>query len=265
MTRQNALKYILPVCGVLILALLAAWAFRLPPVSALTERGSTPVAGQSQPVGQIAGYGYDTISVSGTGTATGTPDIANLALGVSVRDKTVAGAKATADASVQAILTALKDNGVADKDITTSNFRVYEDYDYTDRGRVRLGYVVDYDLKVTVRSIDSTGAVIDAAITAGGDNVVFDRLAYSFSDKTGMELKARQAAVKDMRGKAAQMAGFSGRQLGKLMVISESPVAEVFGTVREVAAQAAMFADSSSLPVGEDEIRVTVHGVYELR
>ena len=179
--------------------------------------------------------------------------------------KTVADAKATADASVQAILTALKDNGVADKDRTTSGFRVYPDYDYTDQGRVLRGYEVSYNLKVTVRSIDTTGAVIDAAITAGGDNVVFDRLAYSFSDKTAMELKARQAAVADMRSRAAQMAQFSNRRLGDLMAISESPMPEVFGAVREVAVQAAMFADSNSIVVGEDEIRVTVHGVYELR
>ena len=264
MSRQNVLKYVLPFAGIAVLLLLAAWAFRLPPVDALTQRDGPPVAGPSQPVAQVAGYPYDVIQVSGTGTAPGTPDIANLALGVSVRDKTVADAKATADASVQAILTALKDNGVADKDRTTSGFRVYPDYDYTDQGRVLRGYEVTYKLKVTVRSIETTGAVIDAAITAGGDNVVFDRLAYSFSDTAAMESKARQAAVTDMRGKAAEMARFSGRQLGKLMVISESsiPVDQLFGAAREFAAMAT---DSSSFPVGEEEIRVTVHGVYELR
>ena len=262
MSRQNVLKYALPFAGIAVLLLLAAWAFRLPPVAALTQRDGPPVAVTSQPVAQVAGYPYDVIQVSGTGTATGTPDIANLALGVVVDDETVAGAKATADTSVQAILTALKDNGVADKDITTSNFRVYEDYDYTERGRVRLGYVVEYDLRVTVRSIDTTGAVIDAAITAGGDNVVFDHLAYSFSDTAAMESQARKAAVTDMRGKAAEMARFSGRQLGKLKVISESPVAEAFGAVREFAALAY---DSSSFAVGEEEIFITVYGVYELR
>ena len=262
MSRQIALKYILPVAGVALLLLLAAWAFRLPPVAALTERAGPPVASPSQPVAQVAGYPYDVIQVSGRGTATGTPDIANLALGVSVTDKTVAGAKATADASVQAILTALKDNGVADKDRTTSGFSVYPAYDYTDQGRVLRGYEVDYNLKVTVRSIETTGAVIDAAITAGGDNVVFDSLVYSFSDTSAMESKARQAAVTDMRGKAAEMARFSGRQLGPLMVISESPVAEAFDAVREFAALAY---DSSSFAVGEEEISITVYGVYELR
>ena len=263
MTRQNALKYILPICGVLLLALLAAWAFRLPPVSALTERGSPPVAGPSQPVEQVAGYSYDVIQVAGTGTATGTPDIANLALGVSVRSTPVADAKESADDAVQAILTALKANGVADKDITTSNFRVYEDYDYTDQGRVRLGYVVDYDLKVTVRSIDSTGAVIDAAIAAGGDYVVFDRLSYSFSDKAAMERKARQAAVAELRGKAAQLAQFSNRRLGDLVAITENPVGDVFDSAfRELAAATT---DSTPIMVGEESVTVIVSGVYELR
>ena len=262
MSRQIALKYVLPVAAVALLLLLAAWAFRLPPVSALTGRDAPAAAVSPQPGEQVTGYAYDVVQVSGTGMATGTPDIAKLDLGVSVSSKTVADAKSTADASVKAILTALNDNGVADKDRTTSNFRVYGDYDYTDRGRVLRGYVVDYDLRVTVRSIASTGAVIDAAIAAGGDYVVFDRLAYSFSNKAAMESKARKAAVNDMRIKAQQMAQFSGRQLGKLMVVSESPISEAFGTVREFAAMAA---DSGSIAVGEEEIRVTVHGVYELR
>ena len=43
-----------------------------------------------------------------------------------------------------------------------------------------------------------------------------------------MERKARQAAVANMKGKATQLAQFSGRTLGDLMVISETPIGDVF-------------------------------------
>ena len=264
MTLQNVLKYVLPVCGVLLLALLAAWAFRLPPVSALTEQGSGRAAGRSQPVGQIAGYGNDIISVSGTGAVTAKPDLAALTLGVSVTAGTVAAAREKAATSMTAVLAALAANGVAEKDIQTTHFRVHRDYEYGSNGRTFLGYEVGNVINVTVRNTDSLGAVIDSAIAAGGDYIEFNRLDYGFSNTAALEQQARKAAVADMKSKAAQLAQFSNRRLGDLMVISESPIPEVFGAVhfREFVAAAA---DATPILVGEESVSVTVHGVYELR
>ena len=266
MTRQNALKYILPVCGVLILALLAAWAFRLPPVSALTERGSTPVAGPSQPVGQISGYGYDTISVSGTGTATGELDLAMLSLGVSVTKSTVAEAREQAAGSMTAVREALVANGVAENDIQTTHFSVHSEYDWSTGERKFKGYKVSNGLTVTVRDIEAVGTVIDAAIVAGGNDIEFNSLRFSVSDTTALEKKAREDAVNDMRGKARQLALFSGRPLGKLKVISETPIADAFETTREFAgALAADAGTSTPISPGMHVETVTVYGVYELR
>ena len=263
MTRQNALKYILPVCGVLLLALLAAWAFRLPPVSALTERGSTPVAGPSQPVEQIAGYGYDTISVSGTGTVTAKPDLAVLSLGVSVTADTVAEARTQAATSMTAVLEALAANGIAAADIQTTHFSIYQDWDWVDGEQVLDGYEVSNEISVKVRDVSTVGTVIDAAVAVGGNDIRFHSLDYGFSNFAALEQQARRAAVADMKSKAAQLAQFSNRRLGDLMVISESPVADVFGgAFREVAALAA---DATPIIAGEESVSVTVYGEYELR
>ena len=268
MSRQNAVKYVLPVApvaAVLLLALLAAWAFKLPPVAALTGQ-DTPAAtiNTTLPTEQTAGYPYDVIQISGTGTATAKPDLAILSLGVSVTATTVAEARTQAATSMKAVLDALAANGVATADIQTTRFDVYADYeyDYDQDRRIFLGYVVSNGVNVTVRKIDSLGAVIDAAIAAGGNDIEFDWLDYGFSDSAALERKARKAAVADMQDKAGQLAEFSGRQLGNLKVISETPVADVFGSVREFAALAA---DSTPIMVGEEEISVTIHGVYELR
>ena len=64
------------------------------------------------------------INVDGTGTASGTPDTVFLTLGVNVENATVAGAREAAASAMQGVINSLKGNGVADKDIQTTQFSV---------------------------------------------------------------------------------------------------------------------------------------------
>ena len=268
MSYQIPLKYILPAFVALLVLLIAAWAFGLSPVAALTERDKTEPATFVEGDNQFAGFGYDVIQVSGTGTATGTPDLANLSLGVSVTADTVAAARDQAATSMQEVMQALADNGVESSDIQTSHFGVHPQYDWNrSTGEEEFqGYKVTNRLNVTVRDTETVGTIIDAVIAAGGNDIEFNYLSFAFSDTATLEKQARQAAVADMHAKALQLAQFSGRQKGKLLIISENPVPDIFGATREFAA--AFAADSgagTSISVGEDEVTVSVHGVFELR
>lgn len=266
MSYQIPLKYILPAFIALLVLLIAAWAFGLSPVAALT--GGNQQVSQSNQQEQVAGYSYNTIVVSGSGTATGVPDLANLSLGVSVTADTVAAARDQAATSMQEVMQSLSDNGVESADIQTSHFGVHPQYDWNPSiGEQQFqGYRVSNRLNVTVRDTETVGTVIDAVIAAGGDDIEFNYLSFAFSDTAELEKQARQAAVADMHDKARQLAKFSGRPIGKLLTISETPVADIFGATREFAA--AFQADSrasTSISVGEDEVSVSVHGVFELR
>ena len=64
------------------------------------------------------------INVDGTGKASGTPDTVFLTLGVNVENATVAGAREAAASAMQGVINSLKGNGVADKDIQTTQFSV---------------------------------------------------------------------------------------------------------------------------------------------
>ncbi len=264
MQRKNMLRSAWPLGAALILLSLAACGFQ-PPAASLV--GGNAAGRAAQPDGQLSGYPYDVIQVVGFGQATGTPDVATLSLGVSVTADTVAEARGTAAQTVQSIMAALTEKNIAVKDITTSHFRVHPDYDYGDSGRKLKGYQVSNGLTVTVRNIGAVGGIIDAAIAAGGNDIVFNSLRFSFSDTAAMERQARQAAVANMKGKAAQLAQFSGRTLGDLMVISETPIGDVFSGRSvfglEAAASAAYY--DTPIAVGEGDITVTVYGVYELR
>ena len=269
MSRQIALKYVLPIAAVALLILLAAWAFQLPPVSAITGRDAPAAATNTAfPPEQPAGYRYDVINVSGTGKATKAPDVATLSLGVSVTSPSVTVARTQAAASMDLIMTALKDNGVADSDIQTTHFSVREEWEWNGDRNVFAGYEVINEVSAKVRAIDNVATVMDAAITAGGDDARFNGLSFGFSDATRADLeeKARKAAVADMQSKALQLAQSSHRQRGKLQVISEIAIGDVAAPIAEAAGLARAFADAPTpISVGENDVTVTVTGVYELR
>ncbi len=266
MSYRIPLKFALPVFAALLLMLLAAWAFGLSPVAALTERGAAAAAASPPAGDQVSGLAYDVIQVSGLGTATGTPDLAELSLNVAVVDESVVAARNTAATTMQSVRKAFTDNGILEADIATSHFRIHPNYEYGPDGREQKGYRVSNGISVKVRNVDTLGTVIDAAITAGGDHIEFNNLGFRISDTSALEREARQAAVEDMKDRAGQMAEFSGRELGDLKMVSESPIGNIGGDFLErgFAASAALAADTP-ISTGESDITITVFGVYELR
>jgi uncharacterized protein YggE len=238
-----------------------------------TTTGNAPGQAVQEPssvhgsvLGQIAPAGFDSIEVIGVGKSTGIPDVASLSLGVAVMADSVSDAKGEADASLQHVLDALSEQGVDDEDISTVHFSIHPEFDYSSDERRVIGYRVSNSLSVVVRDIDSVGSIIDASVEAGGDNLVFNGVSFSFTDTAAMEREAREAAVQDMQDKAAQLAEFSGRELGSLKKLSETGGGRSPFESREFGYGAALFALSdTAILVGDDDLTVWVYGVYELR
>lgn len=162
------------------------------------------------------------ISVSGMGEVTGTPDTVEVGLGVSVLGETVDEAAATAAEKAQALIDALTSNGVAEEDITTTDYSIYPEYDYSSNEQRLIGYRVSNTVKAKIRDLDSTGAVLDAATAAGGDDVVVNGLSFSIEDNDELVAAAREAAWNDAMTKASQLAELSGQTLGEATTITET-------------------------------------------
>jgi len=263
---QIPLKYILPAFVALLVLLIAAWAFNLPPVSALTDRGSEPLELTVQPNGQITGFPYDVVQVSGQGTATGVPDLAQIQLTVSVTSDTVSEAWNNAAQTMEKVRESLTASGIEEKDVATQRIRISPNYEYGPDGRMQEGFVAENSLNVTVRDTESVGTVLDDAVTAGGDHIRLGSFDFQLSDTAALEQEARAAAVADMQAKAKQIAISSRRNLGDLKIVSEIPGIglgeEMFGLAL-FAAEAASF--DTPVSTGEKTITVNVYGVYELR
>lgn len=161
------------------------------------------------------------ITASAVGTVTGTPDIVTLGLGVQTQGSSANGALSANSQQANALIGMLKNKGVAEADIRTSQMSVSPSYNSTD-GRI-TGYQVTNQVTATLHKIESAGGIIDAAAQAAGDSVRVQQLSFSIDDDGPLRAKARADAVRQAQAQARQMAEAAGVQLGKLRSISESP------------------------------------------
>ena len=208
-----------------------------------------------------------TIHVSGSGSVTGDPDIATLNLGVSVQKKTVAEAREIAAQAMTDLIETLKSNGIDEEDIKTENFSIYPQYDWTEEGRILIGYSVNNTVRAEVKELDTLSDVIDDAAEAGGDYVIINSIQFSIDDPKPLQAQARSLAVKDAAAKAQTLADASGVILGKPITITENTYF-VSPPVPYEVAEAAFDEDASkaSTPIvpGELTITVNVSLIYEI-
>ncbi len=174
------------------------------------------------------------IWVSGTGKVTVTPDIATLQLGIEAQEASVSEAQAKASEAMDEVMTALADNGVAEKDIQTRYFRISQRtrWDDAQQQEVVIGYRVTNQVIAKIRDMEKVSSIIDAVVAAGGDYTRINNLNFSVDDPSVYYDEAREKAMADAKDKAEQIANIAGMKLGEPTYISEgavSPVREVYG------------------------------------
>ncbi len=196
------------------------------------------------------------ITVTGVGTSTVTPDAVRFFASVSVIAKSNKEALAGASRSATAVRGALRDNGIATKDIKTSSLTVYPEYNYSqDKGQELVGYRATQSFTVVIRKADNAGAVIDAVVSAGGDAVQINGISPFLSNGAAATEKAREAAVADARARANSYAKYLGVSLGRVISLTEVS-APVYNF--PVMAKGALAEDATQIDLGETEVTVTV-------
>ena len=151
------------------------------------------------------------IWVNGHGEVNAAPDIAILQLGVSAQRASVAEAQAEAATSMDKVMAALKEGGVADKDIQTQYFSIQQvtRWDQDKQQEIVVGYRVSNMVMAKIRDIAKTGSIIDAVAEAGGDFTRIDNISFSIDDPSAYRIEARDKAVADARAKGEQLANLS--------------------------------------------------------
>lgn len=204
-----------------------------------------------------------TLSVNGSAQVFLTPDIAYISIGVQTENQDATEAVAGNNAQATAIIDGLKARGIDEKDIQTSNFSIYPNQQYDRDGELRdTVYMVNNTVKVTVRDISQIGEMLDAAVTAGANNVY--GIQFDVSDKTAALSEARKAAVANASTMAAELAEAAGVTLGPIKTIN------FYGGAVPMPVPAAMGRDmlaAQEVPLspGETSLTAEVHIEYEIR
>jgi uncharacterized protein YggE len=198
------------------------------------------------------------LDVSAEGSSMRTPDIALIQAGVVTQAATAAEAMRLNGVRMNAVLAALRKAGIAERDIQTATISLSPQYLYAEnRPPVITGYQASNQVSVRFREIARTGAVLDALVGAGANNVAGPNL---MIDKPEAALdEARTAAVKTARARAQLYAEAAGLRVDRILSISEGgampppmPMPAMVARVEMAAAQ------DTQVVAGESRLGVTL-------
>ncbi len=196
------------------------------------------------------------ITISAIGTTTVVPDAVHINATVSVIGKKSKEAVANASTTASAVRKALIANKIATKDVATQSVSVHPEYTYpTDGTPILSGYRATQSFDIIVRAATKAGAVVDAIVAAGGDNLQINGASPIVLDNDKATEKARTSAVIRAKAKASSYAKLLGVKLGKVIYLDETSTPNNF-PVYGVSTKA----DNSAtqIDLGEQKVSVSV-------
>lgn len=199
-----------------------------------------------------------TITVVGTGQVRGTPDVADLVLGVSGRAGSAAEVMARIADRAQKVIDALHDAGVSDDDIQTADLSVQPVLD--DDGKV-TGYEASNTVSVRIRDLSRAGAIVDAAAAKAGDDIRVQGITFSIDDDSTLLAAARTKATKRARAQAEQLASGADVEVGEVRSITESSSSVPLTYAGDAAERAA----STPVMPGSQTLSVQATVVFAIR
>ena len=211
---------------------------------------ATPALAQQVPAGT-------TLDISAEGRVSRVPDVATIRAGV-VATAPTAGAALTDQATRMArVLAALKGAGIAPRDIATAQVGLQPQYRYTEGQPPAItGYQATNSVAVRFRAVARAGAILDALVAAGANQIDGPELSVDQPDAALDE--ARAQAVTRARARAELYARAAGLHVARIVSIGEG-AAETGGPVRPMLyARAAAPSAETVIAAGERDLSVTV-------
>lgn len=205
------------------------------------------------------------ISVIGEGEVSVAPDMAILNLTVLREAETARAALSANNDAMKQVLAALKEAGVAERDLQTSGLSIQPRYAQPGKDRAGepkiTGYSVSNALTVRVRNLADAGGILDKAVGLGvnqGGGIAFVK-----DDMKPTLTEARKRAVADAIARAKTLAEAAEVKLGKILSIEEQssmPRPMPYGGAVRMAASDA----SVPLASGENTYRTQVNVIFEI-
>jgi hypothetical protein len=221
---------------------------------------SAASAQQSTITQTIAGTRLD---INATGEVSRVPDVAVISAGVVSRSTTASGALQDTANRMQRVLAALRRAGVQDRDIQTSNVNLNPEYKYENNQAPQLvGYTATNNVSIRFRDIRSSGAILDALVGQGANQINGPSLTVDKPDAALDE--ARMKAIAAGRARAELYARSLGMRVVRVVSINESgggyPPPPMPMYARAQAADA-----KTEIEPGEQKLQVSLAMTFELQ
>jgi len=201
----------------------------------------------------------NTITLNGTGDAYAIPDVATFTYTVTDTEKAVADAQTKATAKSNAALAVVRAAGVADKDIQTTSYSIYPQYEYQNavcptpaaydasagsgsvssgvmipaspptaiapiycpQGKsVLTGYQVSQTTEVKLRDLTKAGSLLTSLGSAGVENLNGPN--FTVDDPTAVQAEARSKAIADAQSQAQVLANQLGVSIVGIVSFTEN-------------------------------------------
>jgi uncharacterized protein len=208
------------------------------------------------------------ISVSGEGTVSVPPDLAQIDAGVASDAKTAKEAAEANNAAMGKVLAALKGAGIDEKDYQTSRLSLLPQTAPPTPGRQAppaiIGYRATNHVTIKVRDLTKVASVIDTLVAAGANDI--GNVGFTVREPSKLLDEARENAVADARRKAEIYAKAAGVTLGAPLDITEggapTPMfrGKMFGTFAGAAANA-----PTPIAQGEETLAVSVSVTWAIK
>ncbi len=161
------------------------------------------------------------LDVNATGRVSRTPDLATITAGVVTQAPAAATALSDNARRMDAVIKALKAAGIAARDLSTSNVGLSPQYRYAEKQPpVITGYQASNSVAIRFRDIARSGAVLDALVRAGANQIDGPNL--SLSDPEAALDEARTQAITKARARAELYAKAAGLTVARIVAIGEA-------------------------------------------
>jgi hypothetical protein len=195
------------------------------------------------------------VTIAGQGESAQSTRLITVQAGVETFGRTAAGAMRDNSDSMKDLRSELGRLGVEAKDVRTTRLSLGQGFERPD-GK-RKGFNVTHTLTIVFRDIEKSGAILDALVNAGANQIQGPDFSWEASDEALQT--ARVAAIRDADRRAKFFARTLGLRIRRIVTMRDGG-GHASGQPSMMAARAA----GTEIDPGQDIVRASVYGEYEL-
>ncbi len=225
-----------------------------------TENTETAKVAEAQP--DIKVEKTDTkshLTVLGESTKSIKPTIAFLDIGVTTNAADLKDAQTDNNSKMNAVINAIKENGIPEEDIKTSNYSMYPQYDPETYSKV-IAYNVMHTINVTVRDMEKAGQIMDIAVDNGANSSHNMSFGITDEERENLYVEAMKAAIETGRLKANSLAEGMGVSLKGPVEVIEGAKVNTMTPRYDMEMKAE---EATTFMPGELKVNATVTLIYE--